>query len=103
MINQRKHHGNQLGPVGPLTAKAVSPFKIKKQITQNTFEINIHLAIEKKKRPVFHSSEMIPFDTGDLDQDGFLPLENEQTILIYWTRRRPSCNKHFECLETARL
>ena len=33
LINQRKHHGNQLGPVGPLTAKAVGPFKIKKQIT----------------------------------------------------------------------
>ena len=29
LINQRKHHRNQSGPVGPLTAKAVGPFKIK--------------------------------------------------------------------------
>ena len=48
LINQRKHHRNQLGPVGPLTAKAVGPFKTKKQITQNTFEIDITPAIRKK-------------------------------------------------------
>ena len=39
MINQRKHHRNQLGRVGALAPKAVVPFKIKRQITQNTFEI----------------------------------------------------------------
>ena len=48
LINQRKHHRNQLGTVGPLTAKAVGPFKIKKQITQNTFEIDILLPFERK-------------------------------------------------------
>ena len=73
MINQRKHHRNQLGPLGPLIAKAVGPFKIKKQITQNTFEIDIPPAIRKKMRPVFHYRELIPFETRDLDSVGFLP------------------------------
>ena len=73
LINQRKHHRKQLGPVVPLTAKSVCPFKIKKQITQNTFEIDIPPAIVKKMRPVFHSSELIPFETRDLDPVGFLP------------------------------
>ena len=45
LIKQRKHHRNQLGPVGPLTANAVGPFKIKKQITKNTFKIDIPHAI----------------------------------------------------------
>ena len=62
-----------MGPVGPLTAKAVGPFKIKKQITKNTFEIDIPTAIRNKMRPVFHYSELMPFDTRDLDTVGFLP------------------------------
>ena len=50
-----------------MTAKAVGPFKIKKQITQNTFEIDIPPAIRKQMRQVFHSSELISFDTIYLD------------------------------------
>ena len=74
MINQRKHHRNQLGPVGPLTEKAVGPFNIKKRITKNTFKIDISLAIRKKMRSVFYFSELIPFETRDLDPVGYLPL-----------------------------
>ena len=73
LINQRNHHRNQLGPVGPLAPKAVGPYKIKKQITQNTFEIDIPPAVRKKMRPVFHSSELIPFETRELDPVGALP------------------------------
>ena len=72
LINQRKHHRNQFGPVGPMTAKAVGPFKIKKQITQNTFEIDRPPAIRKKMRPVFYSSELIHFETKDLDPVGLI-------------------------------
>ena len=60
LVNQRKHHRNQLGPVGPLIVKAVVQFKIKRQITQNTLEFDIPPAIRKKMRPVLHSSELIP-------------------------------------------
>ena len=76
-----------MGPVGPPTAKAVGPFKIKKQITQNTFEIDIPLAIWKKMRPMFHSSEFIPFETRDLDPVGALP-PRERNTLIYWMTRK---------------
>ena len=72
-INQRNHHRYQLGPVGPLTAKAVGPFKIKKQITENTFEIDIHETIRKKMRSVLHAGELIPFETRDVDPVGALP------------------------------
>ena len=54
MINPRKHHRNQLGSVGALAPKAVGPFKIKRHVTQNTFEIDIPAAVRKKMRPVFH-------------------------------------------------
>ena len=60
LIIQRKHHRNQLSPVVHMTAKAVGPFKIKKQITQNTFEIGLHTDILKKMRPVFHPSKLMP-------------------------------------------
>ena len=50
LINQRKHHLNQLGRVVAPTPKAVGPFKIKRQITQNTFEIDFPAAM----LPVFH-------------------------------------------------
>ena len=65
-----------MGPVVPLTAKAVGPFNVNKQITQNTFKIDIPLVILKKMRPVFHSSEQIPLDTRDLDPVGFIPTRD---------------------------
>ena len=73
MINQRNHHRNKLGPVGQLSTKAVGPYKIKKQITQNTFEIDIPPALRKNMRPVFHFSELITFEKRELDPVGALP------------------------------
>ena len=55
-----------------LAPKAVGPFKIKRQITQNTFEIDIPAAARKKMLPVIHSGEIIPFDTRELDPFGDL-------------------------------
>ena len=51
----------------------MGPFKIKRQNTQNTFEIDIPAAVRKKMRPVFHSSELIPFETRELDPICALP------------------------------
>ena len=65
-----------MGQIRLLTAKAIGPLQIKKQITQNTVKIEIPPAIRKKMRSVFHSSEPIPFDTRDLDPVGFLPTRD---------------------------
>ena len=54
LLNPRKQHRNQLGRIGALAPKAGGPFKIKMQITRNTFEIDIPAAVCKKMRPVFH-------------------------------------------------
>ena len=44
LINQRRHHWNQLGRVGELGPKAVLHYNIKKQVTQNVFEMDIPAA-----------------------------------------------------------
>ena len=75
-MNQRKHYRDQLGPDGPLAPKAVGPYRISQRITKNTFE----LAIPTKmvgKMPVFHSSELIPYETRELDPVGALPPREE--------------------------
>ena len=76
LINQRQHHRSQLGRVGAMAPKAVGPFKIKRQITQNTFDIDIPDAVLKKMRPVFHSSELIPFETRELDHVVALTIQD---------------------------
>ena len=48
LINQQKHPRKQLSAVGSMTAKAVDPFKIKRQITHNTLEIDIRTAIRRR-------------------------------------------------------
>ena len=56
LINQRKHHRNQLGRVVALAPTAVGPYTIKRQITQNTFEVDSPAAVRKKMRPVFRKT-----------------------------------------------
>ena len=56
-----------------LAPKAVWPFKIKRHITHNTFEIDIPASVRKKMRPVFNSSDLTPLETLDLDPVGALP------------------------------
>ena len=75
LINQ--HHRDQLGLVGALALKAVGPYVIKKQITQNTFDIDIPPAIKKNMRAVFHSSELIPWEVRELDPVGSLPPHDQ--------------------------
>ena len=50
LMNHLKFHMNRLGSVVALAPKAVGPFNIKMQITQNTFEIDIPAAVRKKMR-----------------------------------------------------
>ena len=76
-MNQRKHYRDQLGPDGPLVPKAVGPYRILRRITKNTFELAIPTKLVGKMRPVFHSSELIPYETRELDPVGALPPREE--------------------------
>ena len=59
----------------------MGPFKIKRQITHNTFEIEIPAAVRNKKRPVFHSSEFFVIGAltsrDGVDNPNVLPYEEE--------------------------
>jgi hypothetical protein len=78
----------------------VGPYRIKRQITNNTFEIDIPQAKRKNMHPVFHSSELIPFESRELDPVGALPprgggadpdlLQAEEQELIEASRFPPS-------------
>ena len=100
LINQRRHHRNQLGRVGALTPKAMGPFKMKMQITQNTFEIDIPAAVRKKMRTVFHSSDLIPFESGSWTTLGPSPLEMERTTSTSCQRRSRNWNLRYVFQET---
>jgi hypothetical protein len=67
LVNQRRHHREQLGPIGPLLPQAAGPFRIRRQITANTFELDIPAALAPRMRPVFHASELIPYETRVLE------------------------------------
>ena len=67
MVNQRRHHREQLGPIGPLLPQSAGPFCIRRQITANTFELDIPVALAPRMRPVFHASELIPYETRVLE------------------------------------
>ena len=44
--------------------------KIKRQINQDTFEIDITAAVRRNVRQVFHSSELIPSEIREMDHVG---------------------------------
>jgi hypothetical protein len=67
LVNQRRHHREQLGPIGPLLPQSAGPFRIRRQITANTFELAIPVALAPRMRPVFHASELIPYETRVLE------------------------------------
>ena len=69
LVSQRHHYRSQLGPSGPLAPKAVGPFTIVRQITRNTFELDIPAATLGRASPVFHSSNLIPYESRLLDPD----------------------------------
>ena len=74
LVNRSKRFKRRLsGNRGPLAPKAIGPFPIKRQITRNTFVLDLPHAVRGRSLPVFHSSELIPFVSRVLDPVGLLP------------------------------
>ena len=74
LINRRRHYRGQFGSDwGPLAHRAVGPFRVKMVLTPCTLELEIPLAVRGIAVPVFHSSDLIPYETIVLDQEGMLP------------------------------
>ena len=72
LINRRRHYRGQFGSDRvPLAPRAVGPFRVKRVLTPCTLEIP--LAVRGRAVPVFHSSDLIPYDTRVLDPEGMLP------------------------------
>ena len=79
LINRRRHYRGQFGSdLGPLAPRAVGSFRVKRVLTPCTLELEIHLAVRGRAVPVFHSSDLIQFETRVLDPEGMLPeIEGE--------------------------
>ena len=74
LINRRRHNRWQFGSDrGPLAPRAVGPFSVKRVLTPCTLELEIPLAVRGRAVPVFHSSDLIPYETRVLDPEGMLP------------------------------
>ena len=74
LINRRRHYRGQFGgDRGPLAPRAVGPFRVKRVLTTCTLKLEIPLAVRGMAVPVFHSSDLIPYDTMVLDLAGMLP------------------------------
>ena len=74
LINRRRHYRWQCGSnLGPLAPREVLPFRVKRVLTPCTLELEISLAVRGRAVPVFHSSDLIPYETMVLDPEGILP------------------------------
>jgi len=74
LINRRIHYRGQFGSDrGPLAPRAVGPLSVKRVLTPCTLELEIPLAVRGMAVPVFHSSDLIPYETMVLDPEGILP------------------------------
>ena len=74
LINRRRHYRGQFGSDRwPLAPRAVGPFRVKRVLTPCTLEKEIPLAVRGLAVPVFHSSDLIPYETMVLDPEGMLP------------------------------
>ena len=73
LINRRRHCRGQFGSDrGPLAPRAVGPFRVKRVLTPCTLELEIPLALRGMAVPVFHSSDLIPYETMVLDQENMI-------------------------------
>ena len=73
-INRRRHYRRQFGSDRwPLAPRAVGHFRVKRVLTLCTLELEIPLAVRGRAVPVFHSSDLIPYETRVLDPEGMLP------------------------------
>jgi hypothetical protein len=74
LITRRRHYKGQFGAgKGPLAPRAVGPFTIIRAITPNTFVLDIPKEVRGRATPVFHSRDLIPYETRMLDPVGMLP------------------------------
>ena len=74
LINSRRHYSGQSGSDrGPLAPRAVGHFRVKRVLTPYALELDIPLAVRERAVPVFHSSDLIPYETSMLDPEGMLP------------------------------
>ena len=83
LINKMRHYRGQFGSDrGPLAPRAL--FRVKRMLTTCTLGLEILLAVRGRAAPVFHSSDLIPYETRVLDQAGMLPEVMPQE----WTTTR---------------
>ena len=69
LVSQKEHYRSQLGPSGPLAPRAAGPFVIIKRITRNTFVLDIPASVLGRASPVFHSSDLIPYESRLLEPE----------------------------------
>ena len=68
LINRRRHYRGQFGSDrGPLAPRAVGPLRVKRVLTPCTLELEMPLAVRGMAVPVFHSTDLIPYETRVLD------------------------------------
>ena len=58
---------------GPLSPRAVGLFRVKRVVTPCTLELEIPLAARGRAVPVFHFSDLIPYESSVLDPAAMLP------------------------------
>ena len=63
LVSQKRHYRSQLGPSGPFAPRAAGPFVIIKMITRNTFVLDIPASTLGRASPVFHASDLIPYES----------------------------------------
>ena len=73
LINRRRQYLGFGSDRGPLAPRAVGHFRVKRVLTPCTLELEIPLAVRGMAVPVFHSSDLIPYETRVLDPEGMLP------------------------------
>ena len=73
LINRRRHYRGQFGSDRvPLAPRAVGPFRVKRVLTPCTLELETPLAVRGRAVPVFHSSDLIPYETVGVGPEGYV-------------------------------
>ena len=68
LIRKRKHYRGKYGDPGvSLAPKAIGPFTIVEKMAENCYRLDIPEHIRGRAYPVFHSSNLIPYETRVLN------------------------------------
>ena len=89
LVNQSKHERDSLGPRTPLSPKARGPFSIKKVISLNAMQLDIPHELLGGSTPVFHTSQLIPYQVRILDPVGMLPEDEDDLDDAYGDPSQP--------------